>query len=235
MHVGSSPLLEAGWSPRTGDPLLFAAGPGVVLPMVSRGALSDAGSMRDHEQQDEAESPERPHRRSVFNLAWYVGLIALAVSALAGCAEGTATDTGDSSSGPADPVWSVDDESSAPQPASTETIPVNEVEGDGSPGGDAGEGSESGAIEIGASFEDTCTIAWPTAPSRGSQGTQIRTTCRGVDAGQYQFVDILVLDPDLEVTPSNSTLRVRGEVIDMVESDMGFTTLAVIADEAEID
>lgn len=89
-------------------------------------------------------------------------------------------------------------------------------------------------IAIGSPFEDICTVAWPTAPSLSSQGTQIRTTCRGVDTGEYQFVDILVPDTDLEVTSSNPTVRIRGEVADVIESGMGFTTLAVIAAEADI-
>lgn len=162
---------------------------------------------------------------STPRLVWRMGLIAMAVVAIAGCNNAS----GDASSTQATPV--VAEESSdgvdgspglAEQPEAA--VPETEPSDDG----------VDTEIDIGAPFEDTCTIAWPTAPSRSSQGTQIRTTCRGVDAGEYQFVDILVLDPDLEVTPSDSTVRVRGEVVDVIESEMGFTTLAVIATEAEI-
>lgn len=91
-----------------------------------------------------------------------------------------------------------------------------------------------GSPEIGDEFVGACTIAWPTAPQRTSQGTQLRTTCPGVDTGSHQFVDILVLDPDLDVSPSRATVEVRGEVVDVLESEYGFTILAVVADEATV-
>lgn len=92
----------------------------------------------------------------------------------------------------------------------------------------------SGSFEIGDEFDGTCTVAWPSSPMHTSEGTQIRTTCAGMESSEFQFVDILVLDPRLELTPSRATVRVHGQVVDIVDSEMGFTTLAVIADETEV-
>lgn len=215
--------------------------------MVCRSSQGDARSM-DERFMDEhgaghmkAGSSERTgslpmrsgsgHRSAGPALVWAVGLAAMTLVLLAGC--GASTDAaGSTPAAGASPDTRVEpqlEEPAPPEPVS------DEEDGDDPDNDEASSVAQTGRFEIGAPFEDTCTIAWPTAPSRGSQGTQIRTTCRGVDAGEYQFVDILVLDPDLEVTPSNSIVHVSGEVVDVVESEMGFTTLAVVAMDAEMD
>lgn len=201
-----------------------------MLPMVSAGDTSDARPMQN--DLNRAGDITNKPRRSLcgHRFVWRAGLIAMAFVTVAGCNSGSSA----TQATQADPV-PVDDPPDEVGPGAAVTeAPENGVQESEVPDT---EGVEDGAglqIETGAPFEDTCTIAWPTAPSRSSQGTQIRTTCSGVDTGEYQFVDILVLDPDLEVTPSNSTVRVRGEVLDVIESEMGFTTLAVIATEADI-
>lgn len=77
----------------------------------------------------------------------------------------------------------------------------------------------------------------------GPRGPRLRAAASGYSdpnhvfrcrMGDFQLVDILVLDPDLGVSPSNSTVAVRGEIVDVVQSEFCFKTLAVIADEAEV-
>lgn len=86
---------------------------------------------------------------------------------------------------------------------------------------------------IGDSFSARCTIAWPTAPSRGVDNIQMRTFCPGVP-DQFLFVDIVYDDPDLPVTPSRSTMQVKGEIVDISRSEFGFTVLIVHASHVEL-
>lgn len=85
-------------------------------------------------------------------------------------------------------------------------------------------------LDIGDRFSMRCTVAWPTAPTRSTQGIQMRTFCPGL-SGQFQFVDILYEDPDLPVTPSRATMQVEGEIADVAESELGFKILVVLADD----
>lgn len=197
------------------------------------------------------ERQARPRRSGVSGALYMFGSVSVAAVLLVGCNDATSSAGGELSDASdaiqeqessasddtagTDPSGDADfsNRSEYPQGAYPEDYGSAESGGSSDDGGDENSGSSDG-LQIGDSFEDTCTIAWPTAPSRGSQGTQIRTTCSGVDMGDFQFVDILVLDPDLDVSPSDSTVAVRGEVVDVVESEFGFKTLAVIADEAEV-
>jgi len=89
--------------------------------------------------------------------------------------------------------------------------------------------SETSMFEIGADFSARCAIAWPTAPARGSTSIQMRTSCSGVPAEQFLFVDVVYDDPDLPVSSSSSTMDVRGKIVDIVRSEYGFTVLVVYA------
>lgn len=166
-------------------------------------------------------------------------LVATLVPACTDDASSTQADPSEGHEALQDPQPSgTDDLDGLPDGGSLDTgteVDSDEPGRDAIPQDDGAEGAgDSGDLQLGDRFEDTCTIAWPTAPSRSSQGTQIRTTCAGVDTSEFQFVDILVLDPDLEVTPSSSTVHVSGEIVDIIDSDMGFRTLAVIAEDAEL-
>lgn len=86
---------------------------------------------------------------------------------------------------------------------------------------------------VGDKFNARCTIAWPTAPARGTDSIQMRTSCPSV-SDQYLFVDILYKDPGLRVSPSRSTMQVRGKVVDVVRDGLGFTVLAVYADDVVV-
>jgi len=58
-------------------------------------------------------------------------------------------------------------------------------------------------------------------------------TCDSVPLSQFLFVDVGYDDPDLPVTPSTGYMRVRGEIIDIARSELGFTTLIVFADQID--
>jgi hypothetical protein len=94
---------------------------------------------------------------------------------------------------------------------------------------------DSGASKyaVGESFQGTCTVAWPTAPSRGRDNIQMRMTCPGVPS-QFLFVDVIYGDPDLPVTPSRSTVRISGEIEDISRNELGFTVLVVNANRATV-
>lgn len=87
--------------------------------------------------------------------------------------------------------------------------------------------------DIGEPFSARCTIAWPTAPSRGADNIQMRTSCPAVP-DQFLFVDIVYDDPDLPVSPSRSTMQVHGEIVDISRSEYGFTVLVVFARDIEV-
>lgn len=87
--------------------------------------------------------------------------------------------------------------------------------------------------ELGDDFAARCTVAWPTAPTRSSQGITMRTTCPKVNK-QFLFVDIFYDDPDLDVTPSHPTMDIRGQIVDIAESELGFKVLMVEADEVTV-
>jgi hypothetical protein len=94
---------------------------------------------------------------------------------------------------------------------------------------------ESGeqTYEIGSPFAAECTIAWPTAPSIGRNSIEMRTFCPSVPQ-QFLFVDIAYGDPELPVSPSRATMNVKGEVVDIVRNELGFTVLVVIASDIEV-
>jgi hypothetical protein len=78
--------------------------------------------------------------------------------------------------------------------------------------------------EVGSQFAAQCTVAWPTAPQIGTNSIQMRTSCADV-ASQFLFVDVVYGDPNLPVSPSNSTMYIQGKVADIVRSELGFTIL----------
>lgn len=93
--------------------------------------------------------------------------------------------------------------------------------------------SSEAHFDIGEDFDAQCTIAWPTAPSRGVDSIQMRTFCPSVP-DQFLFVDVVYGDPDLPVSPSRATMRVRGTIVDIIRSEYGFTVLAVAADDVDL-
>lgn len=90
--------------------------------------------------------------------------------------------------------------------------------------------SAGARYDIGERFEDRCVVAWPTAPMRGTDSVQLRMSCLDTPS-QFLFVDVVVRDPDLPVSPSTGYMGVRGEIVDVIDSEYGFRVLAVLADE----
>jgi hypothetical protein len=46
---------------------------------------------------------------------------------------------------------------------------------------------------------------------------------------QHLFVDVTYGDPHLNVTPSTGSMAVKGKIVDTAGSQLGFTTLIVVA------
>ena len=88
-------------------------------------------------------------------------------------------------------------------------------------------------FDIGDDFAARCTVAWPTAPYRGSSTIQMRMSCGGVPS-QFLFVDVTYGDPDLPVSPSRPTVDVTGTIVEIGRSEYGFTVLVVEADTAVV-
>ena len=82
--------------------------------------------------------------------------------------------------------------------------------------------------DIGDSFSSYCVVAWPTAPVRSTDQIDMRMSCQGVPQ-QFLFVDVAYGDPNLHVTPSTGQMLVKGKIVDVSRSELGFTTLDVVA------
>ena len=85
---------------------------------------------------------------------------------------------------------------------------------------------------VGSAFDARCVVAWPTAPLRSKSSITMRMSCLGVPK-QFLFVDVGYGDPDFPVTPSTGYMRVRGSVVDVARSELGFRTLVVAASKIE--
>jgi pimeloyl-ACP methyl ester carboxylesterase len=96
-----------------------------------------------------------------------------------------------------------------PPPATTETTP--------------------GSLQIGAVFDDDCTVAWPTAPTRTSQYIQMTMECVHLPH-EYLLAVVVYPDPNFNVTPSTGRMHVHGRVVDIATSGYGFRELVVQAD-----
>lgn len=89
------------------------------------------------------------------------------------------------------------------------------------------------AFDPGDAFHDICQVAWPTAPTRTTQAIQLTTTCQNTP-GQFLFVVVRYDDPDFEISPSRSQVEVKGTIADIAESEYGYKSLIVEADEMEL-
>ena len=86
----------------------------------------------------------------------------------------------------------------------------------------------------GSPFEDSCVVAWPTAPLRTSTSISMRMSCAGVPGEEFLFTDVTLDDPSLVVTPSTGALTVRGVVEDTAASGYGYNVLLVRADQITV-
>ena len=96
------------------------------------------------------------------------------------------------------------------------------------------EPTESIGFEIGDSFADSCVVAWPTAPLTSSTSITMRMSCSRVPMSTYLFTDVTLWRPNLPVTPSTGSMEVRGTVVGIADSGLGFTVLVVEASDVEI-
>lgn len=91
----------------------------------------------------------------------------------------------------------------------------------------------SPSFEIGDAFSADCVVAWPSAPVRDSTTIQMTMTCSGVP-NEFQFVQVVYPDPELDVTPSTGSMHVSGQVTDFAQSQLGFQVLVVVAEEIDL-
>ena len=89
--------------------------------------------------------------------------------------------------------------------------------------------SPSSGFEVGASFSQSCRVAWPTNPVRDATGIRMQMSCPGVPAAFF-VVQVRYDDPAFEVTPSSGPMLVTGHVVDITEADGGVQVLVVEAD-----
>ncbi|MCB1038728.1 MAG: SGNH/GDSL hydrolase family protein [Acidimicrobiales bacterium] len=119
------------------------------------------------------------------------------------------------------------------EPTTTEPRSTTAPPGTTAPPDDDGIDS-GGTFDVGDRFEATCTIAWPTAPSRTTSTIEMTTSCTGVP-GQFLFVHISYDDPDLPVAPSPATMHVVGTIADISVSEYGYKTLIVLAEAVDLE
>lgn len=89
--------------------------------------------------------------------------------------------------------------------------------------------SPSSGFGVGASFSQSCRVAWPTNPVRDATGIRMQMSCPGVPAAFF-VVQVRYDDPTFEVTPSSGPMLVTGHVVDITEADGGVQVLVVQAD-----
>lgn len=58
-------------------------------------------------------------------------------------------------------------------------------------------------------------------------------TCDGVPLSLYLFTHVQYGTPDIPVTPTNSTMIVHGQVVDIIQSGWGYSALEVFADNID--
>lgn len=104
----------------------------------------------------------------------------------------------------------------APQPQPTPTPPPAQT-----------------GFAIGDPFDLECQVAWPTAPSRTSTHIVMMMQCPGIP-NDYLLVQVAYADPNLPIYPSTGPVRVRGQIVDVAQSELGFKILLVAATEIDL-
>jgi cutinase len=89
--------------------------------------------------------------------------------------------------------------------------------------------SPSPSFAPGASFDDLCVVAWPTAPVRTANAIEMTMSCQHVPESEYLFTDVSYGDPNLAITPDTPEARVIGRVVGTATSDLGYKELLVAA------
>lgn len=89
------------------------------------------------------------------------------------------------------------------------------------------------SFNIGDEFHAECVVPRPTAHSYGIDSATLSMTCDGVPLSQYLFTHVQYGNPDIRVTPTNSTMIVPGQIVDIIQSGWGYSTLEVVADNID--
>lgn len=84
------------------------------------------------------------------------------------------------------------------------------------------------SFEIGSDFDQSCSVAWPSAPTVTTTSIQLTLSCSGVPS-TYPLVIAVYPDPSLSITPSTGQLRVAGTIVDIGTSESGLVFLIVSA------
>ncbi len=90
---------------------------------------------------------------------------------------------------------------------------------------------KASSLSVGSSFDDECVVAWPTAPVRSEDSIELTMSCQHVPEDEFLFTAVIYGDPDLDIH-SDSVAHVEGEVVDVLESDYGYSELVVDAELA---
>ena len=86
----------------------------------------------------------------------------------------------------------------------------------------------------GDSFNETCVVAWPTAPVITQDSIVMTMTCSNVPEGEYLFTQVHYGDPNLDITPDTGDVQVIGKVVGTVTSEFGFKELVVAASDIKL-
>lgn len=115
-----------------------------------------------------------------------------------------------------------------------EEAPVEEAPVEQAPAAPAPEPPAPAAtFEVGDPFDESCSVAWPSAPTVTATDIQIAAYCPGVPSS-YPLVLVVYGDPALPITPSTSSFRAIGEVYGTGQSGAGMPYLIVLASEVRL-
>lgn len=145
----------------------------------------------------------------------------LALALLAGCASSSYSssyDDYDDTSYESD--TSYDD-------AAVDPAPADEGAADPAPAAPAS------SYSPGDPFNETCSVAWPSAPQVTATDIQITAYCPNVPS-TYPVVLVVYPDPSLPITPSTGSFRVVGQVYGSDVAQSGLPYLIVLASEVRL-
>lgn len=136
-----------------------------------------------------------------------------------GLASGQATTT--STVAPATTTTSASTTTTQPPPTTTESTATPTP-------------TTSGSLTSGASFNSTCVVAWPTAPTITSNSIRMTMSCNGVPESAYLFTVVTYGDPNLPICPDHPDADVVGTVSGTATSEYGYKELLVQASSVKV-
>jgi hypothetical protein len=152
-------------------------------------------------------------------------LVAASLVLLAGCSAGTSYDSGAEDPPAFSDSGSDVDSGSSPDDDAVEPPPAEEPAPPPAP--------PAASFAKGDPFDQSCSVAWPSAPVVTSDVIQITAFCPNVPS-TYPLVLIQYSDPTLPLNPSTGSFRVVGTVYGSATSDAGMPYLIVIADQVQL-